>query len=145
MTAEQAGETWRTGRAGQVGRAGRRRVSRGLCGAVFVGAGLLHFLRPKMFEQIVPPGFGDPAAVVMLSGAAELAGGLALATAGGRRISRWWLVGLLVAVFPANVYMALEPERTGAAAIPGWLLWARLPLQPALIWWVRRVTRRPAD
>ncbi len=120
----------------------RAGLSRGVCGAVFVGAGILHFARPRMYEQIVPPGFGDRSAVVMLSGAAEIAGGLALYSPAGRRVSRWWLAALLVAVFPANVYMALEPEQTGAAGLPGWLLWARLPLQPVLIWWVWRVTRR---
>jgi uncharacterized membrane protein len=119
----------------------RARISRGLCGMVFVGAGVLHFARPKMYEQIVPPGFGDPTAVVMLSGAAEIAGGLTLLGSAGRRLSRWWLTALLVAVFPANVYMALEPERTGAGALPGWLLWARLPIQPLLIAWVWQVTR----
>lgn len=117
-------------------------VSRSLCGVFFVGAGVLHFARPRMYEQIVPPGFGDPATVVAISGVAEIAGGLLLASPVGRRLSRWSLVALLVAVFPANVYMALAPERTGGAALPVWLLWARLPLQPLLIWWVWRVTRR---
>jgi uncharacterized membrane protein len=117
------------------------RSSRGLCAAFFVGAGLLHFVRPKIYEQVVPPGFGDPRLAVMLSGAAEIAGGLALPRPAARRLTRWWLVALLVAVFPANVYMALEPEGSGVSVVPGWLLWARLPLQPALVWWVWRVTR----
>jgi uncharacterized membrane protein len=120
------------------------KLSRATCAAFFVGAGVLHFARPRMYEQIVPPGFGDPRVVVALSGAAEILGGLALAgVAGvaGRHVSRWWLIGLLVAVFPANVYMALEPERTGGSGLPGWLLWARLPLQGVLIYWVWRATR----
>ncbi len=120
-----------------------RRRARGMGGAFFVGAGILHFVRPRMYEQIVPPGFGDPAMVVMLSGAAEVVGGVALASSVGLRATRWWLVALLVAVFPANVYMALEPARTGGESLPGWLLWARLPLQPLLIWWIWRITRRP--
>ncbi len=121
-----------------------RRLSRGLCGAFFVGAGVLHFVRPKMYEQIVPPGFGDPRTMVMLSGAAEIAGGLGLAREAGRHLSRWWLVALLIAVFPANVYMAVEPDQTGGANFPTWLLWARLPLQAWAIGWVWSVTRRPA-
>ncbi len=119
------------------------KVARPACAAFFVGAGLLHFVRPRMYEQIVPPGFGDPATVVALSGAAEIVGGLALAGLAARRIPRWWLTGLLVAVFPANVYMALEPDRTGGSGLPGWLLWARLPLQGVLIYWVLRATRSP--
>ena len=118
------------------------RTARGVGGAFFVAAGSLHFVRPRMYEQIVPPGFGDPAMVVAVSGAAEVVGGLALASSVGLRATRWWLVFLLVAVFPANVYMALEPGKTGAASLPGWLLWARLPLQPLLIWWILRITRR---
>jgi uncharacterized membrane protein len=114
----------------------RAGLSRGVCGAVFVGAGILHFVRPKMYEQIVPPGFGSPSAVVAASGAAEIVGGLALVGSGGRRLWRWWLTALLVAVFPANIYMALEPDRAGAGSWPAWLLWARLPIQPLLIWWV---------
>jgi uncharacterized membrane protein len=120
------------------------RVPRGLCAAFFVGAGVLHFARPETYRPTVPPGFGDPSAVVLLSGVAEIAGGLALLSAGGRRLARWWLIALLVAVFPANLYMALEPDQAGVSAIPGWLLWVRLPLQPLLVWWVWRVTTRPA-
>jgi len=121
-----------------------RRTSRLVCGAVFVATGILHFSRPRSFERIVPPGFGDPRLLVLLSGAAELAGGLAIIGLRERRAARWWVVALLVAVFPANIYMALEPDRTGAGSLPGWLLWARLPLQPLLIWWVWTVTRRAA-
>jgi uncharacterized membrane protein len=123
----------------------RRRSSRRRCAAFFVVAGLLHFVRPKTYEQVVPPGFGDPRLVVRLSGLAEIAGGLALPSLTGRRLTRWGLVALLVAVFPANVYMALDPERSGVSVVPRWLLWARLPIQPAIIWWVWRVTRRGED
>ncbi len=126
-------------------RGSRALLSRGACGALFVGAGILHLVRPRTFEQIVPPGLGDPAAIVLLSGVAELVGGASLAVVGARRFSRLWLTALLVAVFPANVYMALDPSRTGAAGLPTWLLYARLPLQPGLIWWVWRVTRTVRD
>jgi uncharacterized membrane protein len=118
------------------------KLARPACAAFFVGAGILHFVRPRMYEQIVPPGFGDPATVVAISGAAEIVGGLALAGLAARRIPRWWLIGLLVAVFPANVYMAVDPDRAGGSGLPGWLLWARLPLQGVLIYWVLRATRR---
>jgi uncharacterized membrane protein len=121
----------------------RSRVPGGLCAAFFVGAGVLHFVRPETYRQTVPPGFGDPATAVLLSGVAEIAGGLALLSTGGRRVGRWGLLALLVAVFPANVYMAVAPDQAGVAVVPGWLLWVRLPLQPVLGWWVWRVTRPP--
>jgi uncharacterized membrane protein len=117
------------------------RRSRRVCGVFFVGAGVLHFVRPRTFEQIVPPGFGDPHTLVLLSGAAEIIGGLSLARRDARWFSRWWLIVLLVAVFPANVYMAVDPGKTGSFGLPRWLLWARLPLQGAGIWWVWSVTR----
>jgi uncharacterized membrane protein len=64
-----------------------------------------------------------------------------------RRFARWWLIGLLTAVFPANVYMTLNPDEVaerGVAAdrIPAALLWLRLPLQPLMALWVWRATER---
>jgi uncharacterized membrane protein len=117
------------------------RGSRCVCGAFFVGAGILHFVRPRTFEQIVPPGFGDPHTLVLVSGAAEIIGGASLARPDARWFSRWWLIGLLVAVFPANVYQAVDPSSAGTFGLPRWVLWARLPLQAAGIWWVWTVTR----
>ncbi len=73
--------------------------------------------------------------MTLLSGAAELAGGLGLLLPATRPAARWGLALLLVAVFPANLDMARDPERFG---LPAWVLWARLPLQPLLIWWVLR-------
>jgi uncharacterized membrane protein len=53
-----------------------------------------------------------------------------------RRAAAWGLIALLIAVFPANVYMALDHVQVTANPLPVWLLWARLPLQFVLIWWV---------
>jgi len=117
------------------------RDSRRVCGAFFVGAGVLHIVRPRTFEQIVPPGFGDPHTLVFVSGLAEIIGGASLFHGGARRFSRWWLIALLVAVFPANVYMAVDPGTAGTFGLPRWLLWVRLPLQAAGIWWVSSVTK----
>jgi uncharacterized membrane protein len=106
----------------------------------------MHFVRPREYRAIVPPGL--PAReVVVVSGIAEIVGGLAVIPSATRKLAGWWLVALLVAVFPANVYMALRPDevaKRGAAAdrLPVWMLWARLPLQPLMIWWSRRATAR---
>jgi uncharacterized membrane protein len=102
----------------------------------FVGAGTLHFLRPATYAEIVPPFIPWPLAMVYVSGAAELAGGLGLLLPGLRRAAAWGLVALLIAVFPANVYMAVDRVQVTATPLPEWLLWARLPLQFVLIWWV---------
>lgn len=101
--------------------------------ALFVAAGVLHFVKPRLFAAIVPPMLPAPMLLVYLSGAAEIVGGLAVLVPSLRVWAGWWLVALLVAVFPANVYMALNPATFGIAPI--WL-WLRLPLQFVLIGWV---------
>ena len=83
---------------------------------------------------------GDPRALVALSGAAEIAGALGLLIPQTRRAAGLGLIALLLAVWPANIFMALEAERFRRVA-PAWLLWARVPLQLALIGWVERVSR----
>ena len=102
---------------------------------LFLSAGLLHFVRPAPFLRIVPPALPAPGLLVLLSGVAEVAGGLGLLLPATRRLAGWGLLALLVAVFPANVYMV------GLASelhLPAWVLWARLPLQPVLGWAVWR-------
>jgi uncharacterized membrane protein len=114
-----------------------------LISALFVGAGALHFIRPGIYDSIVPrwvaPGlFPSARSVTLLSGAAEVAGGLGMLLPATRPAASWGLALLLLAVLPANLNMAQHPDRFG---LPAWALWARLPLQPLLIWWVLRVGR----
>ena len=111
-----------------------------LLGLFFIQAGVNHFVMPKPYRRIVPPGFGDPDTVVKVSGVAELAGGLGVLLAPTRRLSGLGLIALLAAVFPANVFMARNPEQFHK--IPRWALYARLPLQPLAMLWAWRVTRR---
>lgn len=112
-----------------------------LLAALFVGAGVLHFALPRPFDRIVPPGLPIPArTATLLSGAAEIAGGLGLLHPATRPAARWGLLALLVVVFPANVSMAQHPGRF--RSLPEWALWARLPLQPLLMWAVWRAGRR---
>lgn len=113
-----------------------------LLSVVFIAAGTLHFLRPETYEQLMPGYLPAHRALVLVSGAAEIAGGLGVAFSQTRRAAGVWLVALLVAVFPANVNMALHPEQFRSIA-PA-LLWARLPLQGLLMWWALRATRRGA-
>lgn len=102
-------------------------------------AGTMHFVAPSFYESIVPPPlerYKRP--VVVWSGLAELAGGLAVLPSGSRRLARGWLIATLVAVYPANIHMALAPERF--RTIPRPLLWARLPLQGLFAWLTWRGT-----
>jgi uncharacterized membrane protein len=116
---------------------------RRLCGPVFILAGLLHFLRPAMYEAIMPDELPAHRELVLISGAAEIIGGAALLVPDERvrRFGRLWLYALLLAVFPANVNMAVRAERFDQ--IPPALLWARLPLQLAFGLWVREASRPP--
>lgn len=100
----------------------------------FTFAGTMHFVRPREYEAIVPPYVPHHREAVQLSGVAEIVGGLTMASRRTRWFSRWWLLAVLVAVFPANVYMAQQPREVAtrgvpADRIPRWLLYARLPLQ----------------
>jgi uncharacterized membrane protein len=100
---------------------------------LFVLAGSWHFVHPATYLAIMPPQLPQPLALVQVSGIFEILGGLGLLPHRTRRLAGWGLLALLVAVFPANVYMALIHEQLG---IPGWVAWGRLPLQLPLMWWV---------
>ena len=115
------------------------RGSRTALAVLFIGAGVNHFVIPGTYERIVPPGLGDSAMLVRISGVAEIAGGMGVLAPRTRRWAGFGLIALLVAVFPANLYMALNPAKF--AKIPAWALWARLPLQPLAMWWAWRVTK----
>lgn len=99
-------------------------------------AGTLHFLRPAMYLKIMPPYVPWHLAMVYVSGAAEILGGIGLLVTPVRRSAALGLVALLIAVFPANLYMATNPVEAGASGLPPAALWGRLLLQPVLIWWV---------
>jgi uncharacterized membrane protein len=77
----------------------------------------------------------------VLSGAAEILGGLGLILPATRRLAAWGLIALLVAVFPANVNMAINHLPLGTTHVPAWALWARLPLQVVMGAWVYLFTR----
>jgi uncharacterized membrane protein len=108
-------------------------------GGLYILAGLGHFAFRSAYEHVMPGYLPAHQALVLLSGAAEMAGGLGVLIPGRRRAAAWGLVCLLVAVFPANLWMAQHPELS--PGVPVWLLWLRLPLQLPLIWWAFRYTK----
>ena len=111
----------------------RIRVGRVAMGVVYLAAGTAHFLFTRAYERILPDYLPAHHEMVLLSGAAEICGGLGMLIPGRRRAVAWGLVCLLIAVFPANLWMAQHPELF--PEVPPWLLWLRLPLQLPLIWW----------
>lgn len=110
---------------------------------LMAAAGVSHFLFPEPYRRIVPGPLGDPTWWVAASGLAELVCAGALVHPRTRRVGAWATVALLVAVFPANVKMALDGGLDGAGLPLGSpaLAWARLPLQVPLVLWARRVAR----
>nr|WP_199722353.1 DoxX family protein [Haloarcula sp. Atlit-7R] len=105
---------------------------------LYVVAGILHFVVPELYVQIVPPVLPAPLALVYLSGVAEIGVGFGLLVPQTRSYAAWATIALLVAIFPANVYMAVSMvtiEGTGGGQPSVLVRWARLPLQGVLILW----------
>ena len=101
--------------------------------ALFVAAGVAHFRTPEPFVKIVPPYLPSPYVLVYVSGIFEILGGLGLLLPATRLIAGWGLIALLLAVFPANIYMATAGVKIGGFPSQPWMAWARLPLQFVLI------------
>jgi uncharacterized membrane protein len=120
-----------------------------LMAPAYVVAGALHFVVPEVYVQIVPPQLPAALALVYLSGVAEIAVGAGLLVPRTRRYAAWGTVALLVAVFPANVYMATSGvvvEGVPGGGDPSALVrWGRLPLQGVLILLALWYTQPPAD
>ena len=116
------------------------RISRLIMGTLYLVTGSLHFLATNRYMAIMPPSFPAHRTLVLLSGAAEIAGGLGILTPNRtiQRIAAWGLVALLIAVMPANIYMVTN--HANFPTIPLWVLWLRLPLQLPLIYWAWRYT-----
>jgi uncharacterized membrane protein len=116
-----------------------KRIALVLLAIAFVYVGVTHFTGPEFFVAIVPPYLPEPLLLVYASGVAEIAGGVGVLIPRLRRLAGWGLLALLVAVYPANIHMALHPElfpqMTPAA------LYGRLPFQfvfAAWVWWATK-------
>ncbi|RYZ23215.1 MAG: DoxX family protein [Chitinophagaceae bacterium] len=107
----------------------------------YVAAGVNHFVHPATYRAIMPPWLPAHGALVAASGAAEILLGLGLLLRPTRRAAAWGIVVLLVAVFPANIQMAVNWWREGHPKL--WIALLRLPLQLVLVWWALRYTRAP--
>ena len=115
-----------------------RRAARILLALVFIGLGLAHFIVMDDFVAIMPPYLPWHVELVLLSGVFELAGGALLLTGKLKQLTRWGLVLLLIAVFPANVQHAMHPPPDADLGVMGWI---RLPFQLVFIAWTLWVTR----
>ena len=118
-----------------------RRWGRWAFAAFMIVAGVNHFVNPEFYLRIMPPWLPWHGPLVFWSGVAEVAAGIGVLIPAIRREAGWFAIAVLLAVFPANVWMAVDPSiwpevSTGAR-------WARLPFQALFIWWAWAVTRTP--
>ena len=111
-----------------------------LLGVFFIAAGANHFLRTGFYLRMMPPYVPFHLAMVQISGAAEILLGLLVLIPRRSAIAGWGLIALLIAVFPANVQMALHPETFPEFSARA--LWLRLPIQALLIAWAFWYTRK---
>ena len=114
-------------------------MTRWLLGMLLIVAGVNHFAKPEFYVRIMPPYLPWHAELVFISGVCEVVLGAALLVPRLRRVAAWGIIALLIAVFPANLHMALHAEQFPHFPEP--LLWARLPVQALLIAWAYRYTR----
>ncbi len=119
-----------------------RSTARWLAAGFFVIAGVNHFWSPAIYLGMMPRWLPWPAALNVISGGAEILGGIGLLIPRTRRAAGWGLIALLIAVFPANVHVALQGEMPGTSFAP-WVLWARLPFQVLFVAWVWWVALKP--
>ena len=113
--------------------------------ALLGGSGVLHFFAPKPYDSIVPAALpGSARSWTYLSGAAELVIAAALAIPRFRRLGGLLAALLFIGVFPANVQMAIDYQRTGKPLPARLVAFGRLPLQVPLVLWALRV-RKPAQ
>lgn len=120
-----------------------KKIARVVLAIAMVFVGVMHFVSPQPFVRIVPPWLPWPIALVYISGVFEVLGGLGILVPRVRSAAGWGLIALYVAVFPANIHMAvnqipLDPADGPPSPI---ILWGRLPFQLLFIawaWWVSR-------
>ena len=112
--------------------------------ALLATAGVSHFAAPRVYEQIVPPLLGDPRPWVRWSGVAELACAAGLVVPRTRRPAALASAALFVAVYPGNLWQALDAHRSGASPAVRAATLARLPMQVPLVLWALRVHRTPS-
>lgn len=107
-------------------------------GIIYILAGLNHFRQPRLYLKIIPDYLPNPNLLNKLSGLAEVLLGIFICFSLTSNFAAWGIISLLIAVFPANLYM-FQNEKA-ALGLPKWIRLLRLPLQLALIYWAFQYT-----
>jgi len=122
-----------------------KQITRWLCGVLYIAAGINHFVDPGFYVPMMPDYLPWHLELVYLSGITEALLGVLLIVPRTSRWAAWGLIALLLAIFPANINMALHPEQFDWATPIA--LYLRLPMQAVLIawaWWYTRPDAKPA-
>jgi uncharacterized membrane protein len=105
----------------------------------YIGQGINHFWHPAKMVELMPTHYTHPYALVVISGLAEILGGIGLLAERTRRMAAWGLIVMLVIYFDVHISMVMHAERF--PAIPVWVLYARVPFQFVFIAWAWAYTR----
>jgi uncharacterized membrane protein len=116
-------------------------IGRIILAFLFIIFGSLHFIAPQLYVKIVPPYLPAHLPIVYISGVAEILGGIGLLVPSVRQAAAWGLVVLLIAILPANIYMATAHLSAPGIMGQSWAQWLRVPLQLPLIYWAWVYTR----
>jgi len=109
-----------------------------LMAILYILAGFNHFRNPGMYIKIIPPFFKSPKLINAVSGIAEIVLGILLMFTLTTQYAAWGIIALLIALFPANLYMF--QNKKASFNLPKWILFVRLPLQLVLIIWAFQYT-----
>jgi uncharacterized membrane protein len=108
--------------------------------SLYVAAGIYHFVNPRMYQRIMPAYIPYHMPLIYISGIFEIVFALLLIPESTRPIAAWLVIVLLIAIFPANIQMAVsfwQKQKPGL-----WIALLRLPLQVVLIWWAWIYTKK---
>ena len=108
--------------------------------ALYVSLGINHFINPAFYQKIMPPYLPFHSFLIFISGVFEILFALFLLSEKTRRLGAWLIIGLLIAIFPANIQMMLDFWQNKNPHL--WAAILRLPLQFVLIWWAWIYTKR---
>ncbi|MFL5765440.1 MAG: DoxX family protein [Bacteroidia bacterium] len=106
----------------------------------YIAAGMYHFINPKFYMKIMPPYLPWHLQLIYISGIIEIGLGAMLIPESTRPLAAWLVIALLIAIFPANIQMALDFYHRKSPAL--WMAILRLPVQPLLIWLAWIYTKR---
>lgn len=112
------------------------KISVAILALFFTVAGANHFISPGTYLPLMPEYLPWHLPLVYLSGVAEMIGGIGLCLRISRRLAGWWLIAVLIAIFPSNLHMLMNDVPIHGKSVPLWIYWVRLPLQCLLIAWV---------